>query len=90
MCNGIFQGSPVFPYLFLLIIETMAIAVCQNVDIKGIRIGEKELKISFLADDSTCFLDGSEDSFNNLFATLKGVLHLWALFLKTLCIFSNK
>ena len=70
MLHGIFQGCPVSPCLFLLIIETMAIAVRQNVDIKGIRIGEKELKISLLADDSTCFLDGSEDSFNNLFATL--------------------
>ena len=29
-----------------------------------------EVKSSLLADDSTCCLDGSDDSFNNLFATL--------------------
>ena len=48
----------------------MAIAIRQNVNIKGIPIEDKELKVSLVADDSTCFLDGSQDSFDNLFATL--------------------
>jgi len=68
MAKGIFQGCPISPYLFLLIIETMAIPVRQNVNIKGIPVGDNELKISLLADDSTCFLDGSQNSFQNLFA----------------------
>ena len=70
MAKGIFQGCPVSPYLFLLIIETMAISVRQNKNIKGIPVEGCELKISLLADDSTCFLDGSCDSFNHLFNTL--------------------
>ena len=70
IAKGIFQGCPVSPYLFLLIIETLAISVRQNKDIKGIPVNGSECKISLLADDSTCFLDGSYDSFNHLFNTL--------------------
>ena len=70
MERGIFQGCPISPYLFLLVIETMALAVRQNNDIQGIPIFDKELKISLLADDSTCFLNGSTKSFDNLFEVL--------------------
>ena len=70
MERGIFQGCPISPYLFLLVIETMALAVRQNVNVKGIPIQHKEVKISLLADDSTCFLDGSLQSFNSLFNIL--------------------
>ncbi|XP_071501744.1 uncharacterized protein [Diadema antillarum] len=70
MERGIFQGCPISPYLFLLVIETMAQAVRQNDDIKGIPVDRKELKISLLADDSTCFVDGSINSFNTLFNLL--------------------
>ena len=35
-----------------------------------IPIEENELKIYLLADDSTCILDGSQGTFDNLFATL--------------------
>ena len=45
--------------LVQLIIETMAIAVCLNPNIRGIPIEERELKVSLLVNDSTCFLDGS-------------------------------
>ena len=48
----------------------MAISVRQNKDIKGIPVNGSECKISLLADDSTCFLDGSYNSFNHLFNTL--------------------
>ena len=49
----------------------MAIAIRQNLNIKGIPIGQKELKISQFADDSTFFLNGSPNSFTHLFDTLK-------------------
>ena len=49
MERGIFQGCPISPYLFLLVIETMALAVRQNDNIKGIPVEDKELKISLLA-----------------------------------------
>ena len=50
--KGYFQISL---YLFLLIIETMAIPFGQNHNIRGIPIEENELKNSLLADDSTSF-----------------------------------
>ena len=48
----------------------MAIALPLNQNIRGIPIEESELKISLLVNDSTCVLDGSQGSFDNLFATL--------------------
>ena len=48
----------------------MAISVRQNKNTKGIPVEGSDLKISLFADDSTCFLDGSCDSFNHLFTTL--------------------
>ena len=70
MQRGIFQGCPISPYLYLLVIECMAIAIRQNSNIKGIPVENRDLKISLLADDSTCFIDGSENSFQSLFDTI--------------------
>ena len=68
--RGIFQGCPISPYLFLLAIEILGISIRSNNHIKGIEIGNTEYKISMLADDTTCFLDGNTDSFEALFGTL--------------------
>ena len=68
--RGIFQGCPISPYLFLLVIEVMALSIRQNVEIKGIPIKDQELKISLFADDSVCFIDGSINSFKHLFDIL--------------------
>ena len=57
MKRGIFQGCPISPYLFLLVIEIMALSIRQNDLIKGIPITNQEAKISLFADDSVCFLD---------------------------------
>ena len=75
MERGVFQGCPISPYLFLLVIETMAIAIRQNYNIKGIPVEGKELKISLLADDSTCFINGSDDSFRALFNVIEQFSH---------------
>ena len=75
MERGVFQGCPISPYLFLLVIETMAIAIRQNNNIKGIPVEGKELKISLLADDSTCFINGSDDSFRALFNVIEQFSH---------------
>ena len=49
--RGIRQGCPISPYLFLLVIELLAICIREHNEIEGIKIGEEELKLSQLADD---------------------------------------
>ena len=70
MKRGIFQGCPISPYLFLLVIEIMALSIRQNPQIKGIPLQNQEIKVSLFADDSVCFLDGSDNSFFQLFECL--------------------
>ena len=70
MQRGIFQGCPISPYLFLFVIEVMALSIRQNEQLKGIMINTHEVRISLFADDSVCFIDGARDSFELLFDIL--------------------
>jgi hypothetical protein len=49
--------------------ETVSLAVKQNENIRGIPVNDENVKISMLADDTTCFIDGSKNSFDHLFKT---------------------
>ena len=54
--RGVRQGCPLSPYLFLLSAEILACNIRQNQNIDGLVINEIEIKISQLADDTTCFI----------------------------------
>ncbi len=49
--RGVRQGCPLPAYLFIIAIEILAIKIHNDPSIKGIKIGNNEIKICLLADD---------------------------------------
>ena len=54
--RGVRQGDPLSPYLFVICVEILAIAVRNDVNIKGIKISDSEAKLLQFADDTTAIL----------------------------------
>ena len=63
LSQGVRQGCPLSPYLFILSVEILAEAIRNKREITGIKIQDTEFKLSQYADDTTLILDGSEESF---------------------------
>ena len=77
--RGCRQGDPLSPYLYLICAELMSLLIRKNPNIKGIKMKDKESLLSLFADDTTLYLDGSENSFReaihvlDLFAAFSGL-----------------
>ena len=56
LSKGVRQGCPLSALLFILIVEILAIEIRKNNNVKGIKIGNTDVKITLLADDTTLFL----------------------------------
>ena len=69
--RGLAQGDGLSPLLFVLVIETLALTIRENVDIKGIQYGTTQKKIGLLADDAILALKNSQLSFSTLLQTLE-------------------
>ena len=54
--RGVRQGDPMSAYLFILITELLTRSINKNKNIKGINIGNEEIKLVQYADDTTLFL----------------------------------
>ncbi len=72
------QGCPLAPFLFVIVVEVLSIAIRNDANIKGINVEDQEIKLSQLADDTTCFVTDEESARNlintlKLFATISGL-----------------
>ena len=65
LSRGVRQGDPLSPYLFILVLEVLAIDIRNDTTIQGIKIDEQELKLIIFADDLTVFVANTE-SFHKL------------------------
>ena len=65
LTRGVRQGCPLSCYIFIMCAELMSIAIRCNENIRGISIGDSEIKITQFADDTTLIMDGSESSISN-------------------------
>ena len=56
------QVDPIASYLYIICGQVIYYLVYQNIDVKGLQIGQEEIKLSQFADDTTLILDGSQRS----------------------------
>ena len=68
---GTRQGCPLSPLLFNIVLETLARAIRQEKEIKGVLIGKEEVKLSLFADDMIVYLRDAKNSTRKLLETIK-------------------
>ena len=66
MRSGTRQGCPLSPLLFNIVLEVVASAIRQQKEIKGIKIGKDEVKLSLFADDMILYMENLTDSTRSL------------------------
>ncbi|KAL9965346.1 hypothetical protein ACROYT_G029135 [Oculina patagonica] len=69
--QGVRQGDPLSPYLFIIALEILAINIRSSKNIKGFKLSDnEEIKLTIFADDLTTFLKDKQ-SFENLLKMLR-------------------
>ena len=64
--SGTRQGCPLSPLLFNIVLEVLASAIRQQKEIKDIKIGKDEVKLSLFADDMILYMENPRDSTKSL------------------------
>jgi hypothetical protein len=67
--RGVRQGCPLSAYLFIMVVELLAHKIRNSNQIKGIMIGNTEIKLVQMADDTTVFVE-DPNSLENIFKIL--------------------
>ena len=80
--RGVRQGCPLSGLLFVIGVEILARTIKNDAGIKGIKVGEKEIKVSLYADDTTVFLRDL-DSIGHLLSLLDKFKNLSGLEINT-------
>ena len=68
--RGVRQGCPLSAYLFIMVVELLANRIRNSENIKGIKIGDIEIKLVQMADDTTTFVEDI-NSLENIFILLE-------------------
>ena len=69
--RGCRQGDPISPYLYLICAEILSLMIRSNSNIKGLKLKDKDILLSLFADDTTLYLDGSEQSFKEAIGVIE-------------------
>ncbi|XP_060007876.1 sp110 nuclear body protein isoform X3 [Lagenorhynchus albirostris] len=64
--SGTRQGCPLSPLLFNIVLEVLAMAIREEKEIKGIQIGNEEVKLSLFADDMIQYIENPKDATRKL------------------------
>ena len=64
--SGTRQGCPLSPLHFNIVLEVLATAIRKIKEIKGIQIGNEEVKLSLFADDMILYLENLKDATRKL------------------------
>ena len=63
---GTRQGFPLSPLLFNLVLDDLSTAIRQEKEIKGIKIGKEDVKLSLFTGDMILYIENPKDSTKKL------------------------
>ena len=64
--SGIRQGCPLSPLIFTIVVEVLATEIREEKEIKGIQIGQEEVKLSLFAADTILYVKNPKDTTRKL------------------------
>ena len=74
--SGTRHGCPLSPLLFNIVLEVLASAIRAEKQIKGIKIGKEELKLSLFADDMILYIENPKDLTRKLLELTMNIVKL--------------